>query len=194
MAFFTKDFISNYSNKTRKYSFESYNDLLNESVKKQNSLSNYDVFLSHSVKDAQIVLGVKNWLEENGMKVYVDWIDDKQLDRSKVTSKTAEILRTRMRQSSSLIYIATDNSSQSKWMPWELGYFDGYSFGKVAILPILIYENQSFSGQEYLGLYPLVQNFENLDRKYHGLNKGYIYSNNKIVFLSDFIKQSPNQW
>ena len=33
MAFFTKSFISNYSDKTRRYSFESYNDLLNESIK-----------------------------------------------------------------------------------------------------------------------------------------------------------------
>lgn len=194
MAFFTKGFISSYSDKTRRYSFESYKDLLNESIKGQNSLNNYDVFLSHSVNDAQIVLGVKNWLEKNGMKVYVDWIDDRQLDRSKVTSETAETLRTRMRQSSSLIYIATDNSSQSKWMPWELGYFDGYSSGKVAILPVLDYEYETFSGQEYLGIYPLVQSFGSSGDSFYGLKKGFVHINRKYVFLENFIKKSSDQW
>lgn len=194
MAFFTKSFISSYSDKTRKYSFESYNDLLNESIKGQNLLSTYDVFLSHSVRDAKIVLGVKNWLEENGMKVYVDWIDDKQLDRSQVTSITAETLRTRMRQSSSLLYIATDNSSQSKWMPWELGYFDGYSIGKVAILPILNSEDDAFYGQEYLGLYPTVKNWTHRDFGIYGIDKGYIPINGKFVDLSKFIKERPYQW
>ncbi|WP_228136598.1 hypothetical protein [Acinetobacter pittii] len=60
MAFFTKDFISSFSDKTRKYSFETYDQLLTESIKEQDSLRQYDVFLSHAVKDAKIVLGVKN--------------------------------------------------------------------------------------------------------------------------------------
>lgn len=194
MAFFTKSFISNYSDKTRRYSFESYNDLLNESIKGQNLLSTYDVFLSHTVKDAKIVLGVKNWLEENGMKVYVDWIDDQQLDRSHVTSTTADTLRLRMRQSLSLLFIATDNSSQSKWMPWELGYFDGYSSGKVAILPILDHEYEIFSGQEYLGIYPLVQSFGRYGDTFYGLRKGFVHINGKYVFLENFIEKSPSQW
>ncbi len=194
MAFFTKDFISSFSDKTRKYSFETYDQLLTESIKEQDSLRQYDVFLSHAVKDAKIVLGVKNWLEENGMKVYVDWIDDRHLDRSKVTSKTADTLRVRMRQSKSLLYIATDNSSQSKWMPWELGYFDGYSSGKVAILPILNHQYESFSGQEYLGIYPLVQSFGSYSDSFYGLRKGFVHINGKNVFLESFIEKSPSQW
>lgn len=194
MAFFTKDFISSFSDKTRKYSFETYDQLLTESIKEQDSLRQYDVFLSHAVKDAKIVLGVKNWLEENGMKVYVDWIDDRHLDRSKVTSKTANTLRVRMRQSKSLLYIATDNSSQSKWMPWELGYFDGYSSGKVAILPILDHQYESFSGQEYLGIYPLVQSFGSYSDSFYGLKKGFVHINGKNVFLESFIEKSPSQW
>lgn len=194
MAFFTKDFISSFSDKTRKYSFETYDQLLTESIKEQDSLRQYDVFLSHAVKDAKIVLGVKNWLEENGMKVYVDWIDDRHLDRSKVTSKTANTLRVRMRQSKSLLYIATDNSSQSKWMPWELGYFDGYSSGKVAILAILDHQYESFSGQEYLGIYPLVQSFGSYSDSFYGLKKGFVHINGKNVFLESFIEKSPSQW
>lgn len=40
-------------------------------------------------------------------------------------------------------------------MPWELGYFDGFN-GAVAVLPITLTAQQSFLGQEYVNLYPWV--------------------------------------
>jgi hypothetical protein len=95
----------------------------------------YDIFLSHSSEDAEIVLGVKQILSELGLTVYVDWIDDAQLDRRNVTVDTAGLLRTRMKNSSSMLLVTTKNAAQSKWIPWELGYFDGISSGGVAILP-----------------------------------------------------------
>lgn len=116
----------------------------------------FDIFLSHSISDAEIVLGVKTLLVEQGHKVYVDWVDDTALERSLVTEKTAAVLRERMRQSDSLLYLATENAPSSKWMPWELGYFDGFRPGKVAILPVMDRADQTFAGQEYLGLYPKV--------------------------------------
>ena len=100
------------------------------------------------------VLGIVEFLKQMGKEVYVDWIEDRQLSRSSVTPETAETLRQRMNQSSRLLYLATDNASSSKWMPWELGYFDGLKSGKVAILPLVDYSFSSFKGQEYLGLYP----------------------------------------
>jgi hypothetical protein len=42
-------------------------------------------------------------------------------------------------------------------MPWELGYFDGFKPDCVAIMPVLDHPTGSFNGQEYLGLYPIVQ-------------------------------------
>jgi hypothetical protein len=107
--------------------------------------------------DAQVILGVKTLLEAEGLKVYVDWIEDTQLDRSRVTADTAKVLRLRMQNSASLIYAASETSSQSKWMPWELGYFDGHKPGYVGILPLVRSESDDFEGQEYLGLYPYVE-------------------------------------
>ena len=98
-----------------------------------------------------------------GQKVYIDWVVDKQLSRDSVTKETAETLRNRMKQSSKLLYLATDNASSSKWMPWELGYFDGLKPGKVAILPLVDSVDSSFQGQEYLGLYPALDK-DNLER------------------------------
>src|SRR3954469_25882869 len=52
----------------------------------------FDIFLSHASKDSDLVLGTKAILESLGYKVYVDWIDDAQLDRSNVNIETADLL------------------------------------------------------------------------------------------------------
>lgn len=153
MAYFTKQEARNYA-KSVTASFESYSSKLESIVESQNYRRQFDVFLSHSIRDAELVLGVANILEKMGQRVYIDWVIDKQLSRDSVTKETAETLRNRMKQSSKLLYLATDNASSSKWMPWELGYFDGLKSGKVAILPLVDSADSSFQGQEYLGLYP----------------------------------------
>lgn len=127
--------------------------VLTESVRSAPSSATFDVFLSHSTRDAEIVLGVKLMLEDQNRTVYVDWIEDPQLDRHNVTPRTAEVLRERMRACRSLVYVHTENSGSSKWMPWELGFSDAHH-GAVAILPVTRTAQQDFAGQEYLGLYP----------------------------------------
>lgn len=119
------------------------------------SATSFDVFLSHSMKDEKVILGLYLRLKSMGSSVYVDWIVDPQLDRSKISSDTAERLRTRMRQSKTLIYAHSVNASDSKWMPWELGYFDGFR-SAVAVLPIATTGKETAVGQEYLGLYPQI--------------------------------------
>lgn len=119
------------------------------------STDTFDIFLSHSYLDQEIILGLKGYLEEKGLSVYIDWIDDNQLERDSVNEDTAEILRKRMKQCGSLLFATSSNSSTSKWMPWECGYFDGIN-GKIAILPISKTDESSFKGQEYLGLYPYI--------------------------------------
>jgi hypothetical protein len=125
--------------------------------------TNFDVFLSHSVLDADVIAGVKSLLEARRLTVYVDWIDDPQLDRGRVTPKTAELLRTRMRHCRSLIFATSSSSPNSKWMPWELGYFDGFRPEHVAILPLVKTEGSGFAGQEYLGLYPHLEDIRFTD-------------------------------
>ncbi len=116
--------------------------------------TSYNVFLCHSKMDSEYILGVKRALETIGLTVYVDWIDDPQLDRSAVTARTADILRTRMQASKMLVYAHTVSSTTSRWCPWELGYFDGHKGGNVFLLPIVDDDASKFIGQEYLGLYP----------------------------------------
>jgi hypothetical protein len=123
----------------------------------------FDIFLSHSYEDAEIIGGLRVILEREGLSVYVDWIEDAQADRSRVTPETAEILRQRMAHCKQLIYASSTASTSSKWMPWELGYFDGLRQGHVGILPVVQTPGAKFKGQEYLGLYPEYQ-FISLER------------------------------
>ncbi len=145
---------------------ESSTVVLKKSMASVSSGSRFDIFLSHSINDAEIVLGAKRLLEEAGKTVYVDWIEDPNLDRSNVTPATARLLRTRMKQSDALFYLHSAQSQNSKWMPWELGFFDGHN-GNVAIFPVIAASASSFKGVEYLGLYPYVDisKVEGADRR-----------------------------
>lgn len=128
-------------------------DILEEATASFSESKTYDMFLSHSIKDGELVLGIKKILEDLHYTVYVDWIEDRQLDRSKVSPATASQLRRRMSSSRSLLYLTTENAQNSKWMPWECGYFDALK-EKVAIVPVTVSTVNSYFGQEFLGLYP----------------------------------------
>jgi hypothetical protein len=69
-----------------------------------------------------------------------------------------------MRQSESLIFATSKASPDSKWMPWELGYFDGFRPNRIAVFPLVAAAGQSFAGQEYLGLYPVVEKLPTKDQ------------------------------
>jgi hypothetical protein len=135
--------------------YKSASQVLKEDVQKQRTDRSYTIFMSHASMDSDVILGVKGILEDLGYSVYIDWIEDPQLDRSKVTPETAATLRGRMNTCQSLFYAITENSSSSKWMPWECGYFDGKK-QRTAILPVTQSSTQSFVGQEYLSLYPYI--------------------------------------
>jgi hypothetical protein len=133
-------------------------------AKSMTSVREWDIFLSHSMTDADVVLGVKRILEEEGgVKVFVDWVEHPHMDRSHVTPEVADMLRRSMKASKSLVFATSETSPSSKWMPWELGYFDGLKGGeKVAILPLVQTAGQAFLGQEYLKLYREVERVESL--------------------------------
>lgn len=137
----------------KSYVSRSAEDILREATASFSELKSYDVFLSHSIKDGELVLGIKEILEDLNYTVYVDWIEDPEFDRTRVTPGTANQLRRRMMSSRSLLYVTTENAETSKWMPWECGYFDGLK-EKVAIVPVKATSTTTYTGQEYLGLYP----------------------------------------
>lgn len=198
MGLFTEDILrARVENQLRKgYSGSMYDSfdtkaktILNESINKQRTFSattkTYDIFLSHSSSDAGLVAGLKLELEDLGYSVYVDWIEDPKLSRANVTKETALFLQARMKQCKALLYAFSENATNSKWMPWELGYFDGIK-GTVAVLPISRTSKTSFQGSEYLGVYFYIQidtisGTNNLALWVHETSTKYILFNNWIT-------------
>ncbi|PFD66898.1 hypothetical protein COK34_06985 [Bacillus thuringiensis] len=141
--------------KSAKPLLESSSQILKSASVQFSKGKKYDIFLSHSFRDAEVIHGLKIYIESTfGLSVYVDWVDDPELDRSQVTKTTADRLRERMKNCSTLLVAHSEATPDSKWVPWEVGYFDSNN-GRIAILPITQkpQESEVFNGQEYLGLY-----------------------------------------
>ena len=109
------------------------------------------VFLSHSHQDRELVVGAVNFLANQGVRVYVDWLDPEMPEAT--NAATAARIKLAIGAHRKFIVLATERSLASRWVPWELGIADGS--GKLphtAILPVRR-DNQSYSGNEYLDLY-----------------------------------------
>lgn len=175
MRFYTKEYLKNRAtrnlNESRTFSYV---------ANKNKQLKQFDIFLSHSFKDKEYIEGLFIELESKGYTVYVDWIIDSHLQRNNVTKRTVNHIQRRMKQSKSLVYATSKNASSSKWMPWELGYMDGYK-GKCAILPITDYETSDFKGHEFLSVYPIIGKDNN-------------YPNNLKIELGLSESQSMKSW
>ena len=151
MSIYNSQFIKEIANSTNAYKREEYFS------KSKDTNKTFDIFLSHSYLDREVVLGLYIELSNMGYSVYVDWIVDPQLNRNSITKESAELIRNRMKSSRSLLYAISTNAQMSKWMPWELGFVDGKT-GRCAIVPVAneITPSDNFNRSEYLILYPFI--------------------------------------
>ena len=117
MIYTTKYFKQIAENNLRTFSNTIEKAILNEN-KTQNEWSNFtgdkfDIFLSHSYLDKKIIYGIYLELTKLGYSVYIDWLKDPALNRTKVTSETADKIRERLFQSRCLFYATTTNSKRT---------------------------------------------------------------------------------
>lgn len=121
------------------------------SVTAAKALGMQTAFLCHSHKDADLVQGVITLLRETGWNVYVDWADKSMPDTP--DRETAARIKQRIVDTNFFLFLATANSTNSKWCPWEIGYADGKkSIEKILILPTTD-RSGTWHGNEYLQLY-----------------------------------------
>lgn len=161
MSLLTTSAVRARAQKSVSYNFSAAN-VLTERMQKQAASVGHDIFLSHAFDDKELILGVALTLEDLGYTIYLDWRDDPSLDRKNVNHATALKLRERMQNSKCLFFATTENTSNSKWMPWELGFKDGIS-GRSAILPLQATRPDDYKGQEYLGIYPYITQQQSQD-------------------------------
>lgn len=131
-------------------------NLNNYYFEKKASYQSFDVFLSHSSKDKDILPSVINFLSKYNVNVYIDKSDD-ELPK-KPSSETGDVIKSRIQEAKKFIVLVSQNSKDSKWIPWELGIADEKKkIENVALLPCI--QSTSLSDwpeQEYLGLYPRI--------------------------------------
>lgn len=119
------------------------------------------VFLSHSHKDAGLVRNAVAFLKSLSADVYVDWLDEEMPDET--SPETAKLLKEKIKEHDKFIVLATENSKNSKWVPWELGYADEVKgMRRIAVLPVAE-SASSYSGTEFVEIYPFVRKRFNSD-------------------------------
>ena len=116
-------------------------------------------FLCHSHEDKELAEGLQVLMKENGWDIYIDWLDNAL--PSSPEKETAERIKNKIKQTDWFLFLATSNSTASRWCPWEIGYADAVkSYGKILIIPT---EDDSgrWYGNEYLQLYRTITDASN---------------------------------
>ena len=131
---------------------ETPDDLIHSIYNSQlEQMKKYDLFLSHSSFDSELLLSLKSVLNHSNVNVYVDWVSDSNALKRELTNiNTANAIIERLKSSKALLYIHTQASQNSKWTPWELGFFHALK-GKICI-----YNPDNIEKAPYLDIYPIV--------------------------------------
>jgi hypothetical protein len=109
----------------------------------------YDVFLSHSSKDKDLVGKIRDVIEkEFGFDAYVDWDENSGMKRSEV----ANTVKKAMKHSKTLLIVKTKNSDESSWVSWETGYFEALNCqsgdNKLDRIGVLVIEDGDYNAEE----------------------------------------------
>ncbi|PKO78278.1 MAG: hypothetical protein CVU21_04210 [Betaproteobacteria bacterium HGW-Betaproteobacteria-15] len=108
-------------------------------------------FLCHSHKDRDLALGLQQWLKEQGMELYIDWLDSCMPEIPDGT--TADRIRTVIKGADVFFFLATNDSMASRWCPWELGFADGVKRNEQISVIATHDASGKYYGNEYLQLY-----------------------------------------
>ena len=176
MSFISETQLSNYRrSRTQMFSADNFVDL-NESHYRDKSRPM--VFLSHKHDEQEILQGAVSFLKEEGVDVYVDWMDPSM--PSYTNAETAHSLKEKIKVADKFILVATPSAINSKWCNWELGLGDAAKYKEhIALLPINK-TNETFRGTEYLAIYPYIdyENGNNQDCNGRYIQKGYYVKTN----------------
>ena len=123
------------------------------------SVGGKNIFLSHSQSDLRPAVHAIDILEQHGANVYMD-VRDAEIASSSSDREIAMRLRRAIQQTRRLAVLVTENTSTSRWIPWEMGVADGISGPeKVAVFPFRRDSNAAslWAEQEYFELYARVE-------------------------------------
>ena len=130
------------------------------------------VFISHKHDDLDDIQGFISYLEkEYNVVTYIDSMDKRMPQTT--CAETAERIKDVIANSNKFILLATNNALASKWCNWEVGIADKTKLplNNMAILPMLDDNSKLYVGNEYLEIYPYIEEVSGLYRdKYLAVN------------------------
>lgn len=139
---------------------DSVRSVLNESRTFSASAYQTSVFISHKHDDLNIIKGFLGFLKNMSVATYIDSFDPTMPGYT--CGKTAERIKERIKQCDKFMLLATDNAITSKWCNWELGIGDVHKYkSNIAIVPVKNYNRTSYTGSEFLEIYPYLYQSSN---------------------------------
>ena len=145
------------------YKFIEFRNIISNQSK---NLNNYDIFLSHKYTNKFYNFTLYFVLKYiYRLNVYVDWIENPNLNRKKVSKQTINVLSKALKKSKYLLFFNLNDNSTTTWMAWEVGYFKGLN-KRVGIMDLGDYlkgrsnveklsSNEVFKVNNYLGIYEM---------------------------------------
>lgn len=115
------------------------------------------VFLSHKHSELKYIQSIIGLLRERfRAEVYIDSEDQ---DMPRITNAvTARRIKHKIRNCQKFVFVATEESLKSPWCNWEIGWSDRCkAYRNMLIFPFDIGNSRNFNGNEYLRMYPYVQ-------------------------------------
>ena len=93
------------------------------------SKKSYDLFISHSFEDNELIIKIIKYLNKFDLNIYCDWLSDNDfLKREYASDYTKMILKKRIEQSNKVLFIKTRNTNDkennfySEWVRMEILY------------------------------------------------------------------------
>ena len=108
-------------------------------------------FLCHSHKDEDLAKGLQTLLAEDGWDIYIDWQDNTLPQEP--NKETASKIKNKIIETNWFLFLATNNSTSSRWCPWEIGYADAVKQNSNILIVPTTDQSGHWYGNEYLQLY-----------------------------------------
>jgi hypothetical protein len=130
------------------------------------SASGNTVFISHKHSDLDDLKGLLNFLKRNYNVIpYIDSMDKRMPEET--CGDTAVRIKQVISTCNRFLLLATNKALASMWCNWEVGIADKLKLpaNNMAILPMVDSINSLYDGNEYLEIYPYVDEWVNYDGK-----------------------------
>lgn len=160
---------------------KSFSTVLNEARNESRFLATTTIFLSHSHDDLEKdeIKKTIAFLRSLGLRIYIDANDSTMPPFT--NGDTAKKIKKQIEENKKFILLATNLAINSQWCNWELGFGDAHKYLKHICLFPLTEKSKDWNGNEYLKIYPRIEEKGHKDFK-------VIFPDNTSISLESWLQ------